>query len=83
MPHYINKMPQCHNSLWPAQYVATNCHINATMPQPSKPLKINDATNATNATTKKVFVCMQENVVLRTQKAPRKNTFFPRAKDMI
>jgi hypothetical protein len=53
------------------------------MPQPSKPLKINDATNATSATTKKVFVCMQENVVLRTQKAPRKNTFFPRAKDMI
>ena len=83
MPHYINKMPQCHNSLWTAQYVATNCHINATMPQPYKPLKINDATNATNATTKKVFVCMQENVVLRTQKAPRKNTFFPRAKDMI
>lgn len=38
------------------------CHRNATMPQPSKPLKINDATNATNATTKKVFVCMQENL---------------------
>lgn len=83
MPHYINKMPQCHNSLWTAQYVATKCHINATMPQPSKPLKINDATNATNATTKKGFVCMQENIVLRTQKTPRKNTFFPRAKDMI
>ncbi len=59
------------------------CHINATLPQPSKPLKINDATNATNATTKKGFVCMQANVVIRTQKAPRKNTFFPRAKDMI
>lgn len=62
MPHYINKMPQCHNSLRTATCVATNCHINATMPQPSKLLKINDATIATNATTKKVFVCMQENL---------------------
>ena len=71
MPHYINKMPQCHNSLWTAQYVATKCHINATMPQPSKPLKINDATNATNATTKKGFVCMQET------KSPEEEHLLP------
>ena len=68
MPHYINKMPQCHNSLWTAQYVATKCHINATMPQPSKPLKINDATNATNATSKKVYVCICH---LLTRKKPQ------------
>ena len=76
-------MPQCHNFLLTILAVATKCHRNATMPQPLNCLKMSDATNATNATSKKVYVCMQENVVIRTQKAPRKNTFFPRAKDMI
>ena len=36
--------------------VATNCHKIATMPHPSKPLKISVATIATNATSKNVYV---------------------------
>lgn len=56
MPHYINKMPQCHNSFMTALCVATNCHKIATMPHPSKPLKISVATIATNATSKNVYV---------------------------
>ena len=55
MPHYINKMPQCHNSLLTILAVATKCHRNATMPQPLNCLKMSDATNATS---KKVYVCI-------------------------
>lgn len=58
MPHLINKMPQCHNSLLTTSSVATKCHIIATMPQPSKPLILNDATNATTATSKGGYVCI-------------------------
>lgn len=58
MPHYINKMPQCHNSLLTALGVATKCHRIATMPHPLNCLKMSDATSATNATSKKVYVCI-------------------------
>ena len=56
MPHYINKMPQCHNSFMTALCVATNCHKIATMPHPSKPLKISVATIATNELPKNGFL---------------------------
>lgn len=58
MPHYINKMPQCHNSLLTVLGVATKCHRIATMPRPLNCLKMSDATSATNATSKKVYVCI-------------------------
>ena len=68
MPHYINKMPQCHNSLLTALGVATKCHKNATMPHPLNCLKMSDATSATNATSKKVYVCIYHLV---TRKKPQ------------
>lgn len=70
-------MPQCHNSLWTAQYVATKCHINATMPQPSKPLKINDATNATNATTKKGVRMYARKCCPKNTKSPEEEHLLP------
>ena len=78
MPHYINKMPQCHNSLLTILAVATKCHRNATMPQPLNCLKMSDATNATNATSKKVYVCICDK-----KKAPGMDTSIPEASDMI
>ena len=68
MPHYINKMPQCHNFLLTILAVAPKCHRNATMPQPLNCLKMSDATNATNATSKKVYVCICH---LLTRKKPQ------------
>lgn len=81
MPHYINKMPQCHNSLSTALGVATKCHKNATMPNPLNCLKMSVATNATSATSKKVYVCIYH---LMTRKKPQGRTnSFPEATDMI
>ena len=81
MPHYINKMPQCHNSLLTILAVATKCHRNATMPQPLNCLKMSVATNATNATSKKVYVCICH--LLTRKKAPGMDTSIPEASDMI
>ena len=53
MPHYINKMPQCHNSFMTALCVATNCHKIATTDFILNTLIISIARIATIATNKK------------------------------
>lgn len=50
MPQLLYDCPmRCHK-------LPQNCHKIATMPHPSKPLKISAATIATNATSKNVYV---------------------------
>ena len=81
MPHYINKMPQCHNSLLTVLGVATKCHRIATMQRPLNCLKMSDATNATSATSKNVYVCIHH--YMPRKKAPETDTSIPEASDMI
>lgn len=64
-------MPQCHNSLVTVLGVATNCHKNATMPHPLNCLKMSDATNATSATSKNVYVCIHHYM---PRKKPQRRT---------
>lgn len=79
MPHLINKMPQCHNPLITLSLAATKCHTNATVPHAPNLLIFNDATNATSATSFCTTYVYGETQPSEQQKAPRKNTFFPRA----
>lgn len=83
MPHLINKMPQCHNSLLTALSVATKCHKNATMPQLSNRLIFSIATDATSATAKRGYAYTKEKHGHQNTKSPEEEHFLPQGCDMI